>query len=220
MQGVPVLREGKRGCGYRKSGGLYLIGGVLAAPCAKLPIELTVCPVCRAGVKQTRGFTWIRPRELFADIDGTLPPCRLGDCVSCAVGPNAPERGGLLWIGKGFYKTPADFAAEAGRVGISRRLSGLPRDLVLGETWVYLAHPEAIVETCHCRLVETLGQRECAVCRGRGAVYKKGVFGAFRPTRVEKVVDETISDEEIEALYKRGIDPVIVEPIEDADDGE
>jgi hypothetical protein len=51
--------ESKRGCGYRKPGGLYLVSGGFAKTCYKLPIGLTVCPCCNQGIKPARGFTWI-----------------------------------------------------------------------------------------------------------------------------------------------------------------
>ena len=35
--------EGKRGCGFRKPGGLYMVSAV-SAPCGKLPTPLDICP--------------------------------------------------------------------------------------------------------------------------------------------------------------------------------
>ena len=51
--------EARRGCGYRKVGGLYLMGGTGGMPCCKMPIPLHVCPTCHGGIKQTRGWSWI-----------------------------------------------------------------------------------------------------------------------------------------------------------------
>ena len=49
--------EARRGCGYRKVGGLYLVGPKLEAGCGRLPL-VHVCPVCQSGIKQTRGWVW------------------------------------------------------------------------------------------------------------------------------------------------------------------
>lgn len=53
--------EARRGCGFRKVGGLYMVSGALSSPCERLPLELHVCPVCNAGIKQTRAWQWIKP---------------------------------------------------------------------------------------------------------------------------------------------------------------
>ena len=70
MTEVLILREAKRGCGYRKAGpdgtGLYLMGEITWSVCERLPFPLTVCPCCGAGVKHTRAFRWIEPTKLFA----------------------------------------------------------------------------------------------------------------------------------------------------------
>jgi hypothetical protein len=51
--------EAKRGCGYRKPGGTYLVSDSLGRECGKLPIPLDVCPTCHAGFKPTQGWTWV-----------------------------------------------------------------------------------------------------------------------------------------------------------------
>src|SRR5260370_22228167 len=42
--------EAKRGCGYRKAGGLYLVGGGIGLPCDRLPYEIHECPCCHMSV--------------------------------------------------------------------------------------------------------------------------------------------------------------------------
>src|SRR5215468_12521614 len=135
--------EPRRGCGYRKVGGLYLVSGGGGVPCDRLPIRLDVCPVCSHGFKQTRGFTWV---DLFGLTGGdhtlkskhvmnptaTGPadvPCGcfgltqigVGDCPVCC--PKRVGKAGLLWIGEKFYKTTRDFMAEGIAMGLSRRIS-------------------------------------------------------------------------------------------------
>jgi hypothetical protein len=123
---VAVHKEFKRGCGYRKKGGTYMVSLMpQELPTSGFPIELSVCPCCNAGIKFSRGFQWIQPRLLFGD-------------------ESLPERAGLIWIGGGFYSTPKDFIDEARALGVSRRIATVPRGLVIGETRIYLAHKRAI----------------------------------------------------------------------------
>jgi hypothetical protein len=42
--------EPKRGFGYRKVGGIYLVSGGKGRPCGCLPIPLHTCPSCRADI--------------------------------------------------------------------------------------------------------------------------------------------------------------------------
>lgn len=156
--------ETERGCGYRKLGGLYMIGGGEMFTCHRLPFPLHVCPTCGGGIKQARGWSWIQPRALFKE--DNEPRCIPPDehvharrltrgrrqpsaaphaCVMCPAGGQAgtPERAGLLWVGERFYPTPEDFLHEAQTQGISKRLSQLPKDFEPGITVVYVAHPKA-----------------------------------------------------------------------------
>jgi hypothetical protein len=45
----PMAVEPKRGCGYRKVGGIYLVSGGEGRPCGCLQIPLHTCPSCRAA---------------------------------------------------------------------------------------------------------------------------------------------------------------------------
>lgn len=200
---IQMSTEGPRGCGYRKEGGLYMVSGKLTDPCGKLPMELTVCPTCSQGIKPARGWTWIRPRELFGTdacsetLDVDAP------CDGCPAGPASPEKGGLIWIGQKFYKTTEAFLEEAGKMGVSRRITAVPKGFKLGEDFVYLAHREAVPQN--------------------GAERLPGVFCVFKPQRIEKVVGivkdpstgecfNNLPDEpELAALQKRGITPVIID---------
>jgi hypothetical protein len=117
--------EEKRGCGYRKVGGLYLICFGAGRHCGKMPVKCEVCPTCNAGIKPTRGWTWIDPVPHFAE-----RACDSGNCRACPLGSdNLTDLGpvGLIWIGEQFYPTPQAFVAEAGRMGISRRIPAIPK---------------------------------------------------------------------------------------------
>lgn len=189
---IEIRQDKKRGCGWRKPGGIYLVSAGLAAPCGKLPIPLTVCPTCGNGVKPARGWTWI---------DGTT----LAKCPM-----SGTPKVGLLWVGDKFY-SPDTFTREAAQQGVSRRISTIPKDFKLGETWVWFAHRKAITEPCpDCKETST---SKCKRCDGDGSIYTAGIFHAFKPTAIEYVVKGDESDEELERIVKRGITPVRIEKV-------
>ena len=192
---IETRREKERGCGYRKGGGLYLVSGEMGVYCGKLPFELKSCPCCGEGIKPSRGFTWIQAK-LIEDAE-----CNSGDQCRCSMSQepwnlNPEEKLGLMWVGGNFYKTTHDFVSEAMRMGISKRIAQIPKDLVVGQTWVLLAHREAVV----------------SIQLGGNAVKKPGVFQAFRPTAIEYVVKGDESEKELKRLEKRGIKLVRVIP--------
>jgi hypothetical protein len=182
-----MAQEARRGCGYRKVGGLYLCGGGLGTPCCKLPIELHVCPTCNGGIKQTRSWQWIDPQPWLKGA------CTHAGRICPAADPGRlGERVGLLWIGARFYAMPADFMAEATAMGVSRRITAVPRGFELGKTFVFLVHP---------RMKQTAD-----------GDWIGGVFHIFKPERIEKIVTETQAQDETEMhkLADAGIRPVIV----------
>lgn len=191
MASVQVRRDQKRGCGWRKSGGLYLVPDGPSAPCGMLPIPLDVCPTCHHGIKPARSWTWVSADALIAGRQ-----CGLGAdaCGGCFFKRASLGKVGLLWVGGAFYPTPEHWTQEALKQGVSRRIPALPRGFVLGETWVFVAHRDAI----------PVGADE----------FIAGVFHAFKPRAVEFVVRGTETDEELDAMIKRGITPVRIERVE------
>lgn len=224
MASIRTSVEGARGCGYRKPGGIYLVSPALAEPCSKLPIELHSCPVCSSGIKPARGWTWIQP-------DPLLDPgphgskrhdrvCPLGTAIDWSEvdDEGRRRRAGLIWIGEKFYSTPREFMAEASSMGVSRRVSKVPREFVLGETWVALAHRVAIAGECeHGVPPETI----CRACPDEvsSAGWLPGVFTFFRPSAIEYIVTGDESEDELDALEARGFDLVRVIPSGDDDEG-
>jgi hypothetical protein len=197
-----MATEAKRGCGYRKVGGLYLVAKGLGTPCDRLPLPLHVCPTCGNGIKQIRGFQWIEAALLSAQ-PKVCKGRSDGSCLTCPVcSPNetltAPAgKAGLLWIGEAHYATPTDWEQEANRLGVSRRISALPDGLVFGQTWVMVAHPKAIKSTCgaafakdgvarNCR--QDFPDRDCKTCGGTGVKAEPGIFHAFKPQACELIV--------------------------------
>jgi hypothetical protein len=182
-----VVTEERRGCGYRKPAkdgvGIYLVGPKTGLPCERLPWPLDRCPCCGGGVKPSRGWQWIVPRTLIglpvAPCAGPRPAIAPRDaemlCRLCPLGLGMPAgRHGLLWIGERFYPSPDDFMQEARRMGLSRKIRAVPREFVLGETVVYLAHRAT-----------PLGEFD----EETGSM-KRGpaIFTTFRPTGIDLVV--------------------------------
>lgn len=204
-----TLREGKRGCGYRVAGGLYLRSPGSGRPCGLLPIPLVSCPTCGHGIKFCRGWTWINVAALaamkpdgckgiYTDFKNAITTDTT--CGDCPLADAKIQRAGLLWIGEKFYKTPEAWAKEARDMGVCRRIKSVPHGFKLGETWVALAHIRAIpapimadVETCP----------------------TPGIFRLFKPTAIEYVTKGDETEEQLADLEKRGITPVKVERIEE-----
>lgn len=187
--------EKKRGCGYRKVGGVYLVCPPIGMDCDRLPFELTVCPCCGAGIKFSRGFTWIEPVKLFEGdhpyhkdmINGEMAVSYGCQCLKlCPV--CYPEthfvntdgksiKAGLLWVGEKHYSVES-FSAEAGELGISKRIAAVPHGFEVGKTWVFLAHKKAIQPNA----VKFLNSNDA------GEDPKAAIFMAFRPQAIEKIV--------------------------------
>ncbi len=205
--------EDKRGCGWRKPGGIYLVGPPTGQPCCKLPFPLTTCPCCGAGIKPSRGWTWV-DGSLFI---GNGPPIscmkELDEAMLCPLSnPIKLEKCGLLWVGEGFYKTPADFLTEARNQGISRRLSTVPKGFEPGKTWVLLAHRFG-------HWLKDPEPEDYDMDRGgklnpeiKKAICKPAIFSVFRPMAIEYVVRGDETEEELERVVARGMVPVDVNP--------
>lgn len=218
IDGGKVVVEIKRGCGFRKIGGIYIVGGVSGLECPNIPYKVCNCPVCGGGVKQSRGFTWIRPNRLF-DAPETSDCANLGIEVEITYHDGSKEKSrncnktgkicpffnsgahGLMWVGTRFYPTPKDFADEAAAMGVSKRISQIPRNFKAGRTWMYVAHPK-VFEVDEKNPDTNLTEK----------VWKAGVFLIFKPERIEMLITETQSKDVdlLKDLKKRGITPVIV----------
>lgn len=203
--------EARRGCGYRKIGGLYLVGSGAGQACDRLPIALTICPTCKAGIHQSRGWTWINIHGL---VGGPHKDCK--DKFPCPLCTETEQMGevGLLWIGERFYRTPGEFMAEGAGMGISRRIAAIPRGFKVGQTWVLLAHRKTGCQNCAGSGWDGDTKEACVPCKGNGHI--PGIFYVFRPTRLEKIVKQSDYEdaEAMDSLRKRGITPV---PVPDND---
>jgi hypothetical protein len=232
--------EKRRGCGYRKVGGLYLVGGTgIWVLCDRLPILLDVCPACGGGIKPGLGFTWMSPKGLLEgdhiiervhfekEAYESRDTGEKGVALSEQCGEkdilclNPPDRAGLMWVGSKFY-TPSSFIKEAKEMGASKRINAIPKGFVVGETWVILAHRQAATKTFEDHEFFTKGgesRDKCIYCgKAKNGILgyndpalqkctrrMPGVFSAFKPERIEKLVDDDTPPDEIAALEKRGI---------------
>jgi len=209
---IELRTDQKRGCGWRKKGGLYLISEGPGRGCGRLPIILSSCPTCGGGIRQTRGWTWVNGAKL-----AETEVCTAEACTGCPLADlSGMTKVGLLWVGAAFYETPEAFTAEANAMGISRRISAIPRDFKIGESWCWLAHPRGVKNPEPApELDPAMADDEEAVAafEAEKKEYREwlpAVFRIFRPQRIEYVVRGDESDEDIERLVERGITPVLV----------
>lgn len=206
---IELRNDRKRGCGYRKPGGLYFVSNSPGIPCGRLPVALDRCPTCDAGIKPSRSATWVDAGELL-----TKRGCK-APATQCAGCPTITGRHLLIWIGEQFYPTPDAWMKESSSQGVSRRIGAVPRDFVLGETWVLVAHRRAM-PVVPCGEPFDLVGTSCARAQGHPGAhhsdreYHAGIFHAFRPQAIEYVVKGTETEEELAALRERGITPVKV----------
>jgi len=194
MANIRISVEHRRGCGFRKQGGIYLVSPGTGFGCGLLPIPLTVCPCCGSGYRHNRGFTWINPAAIAAQSGNACK--RPEGCSICPLADAKVQKAGMIWIGASFYKTPDIFDAEAQRLGISRRVQAIPQGFKIGESWIALAHIYAIQPT--------------EVDLAAGTKAKPGIFRLFKPQAIEYVVKGTETEEELERLEKRGFSLVKV----------
>lgn len=210
---IKNLVEGERGCGFRKEGGLYLMGGAGGSACCKLPFPLTVCPCCGGGIKFGRGFGWINT-DLFQDgqpcsmpgtelirdaFPGMITNKAFDDLAQTCIVNKPGQRIGLMWVGHKYY-TPETFTKEARQMGISKRISQLPRGIKPGETWIALAHKKAFT-------------RQMTAENGTEftTIHEPGIFMVFKLTSIQYVVHEGDGDDYLETLEKKGIELVTVQ---------
>lgn len=201
MPNIPTIIDvidHERGCGKRKPGGLYLRSDNFGSSCGKLPLPLSVCPCCSAGVKPSRGWTWIDATKLFEGIACRNARLSTAACGQCPLNEGL-GKAGLLWVGEGFYKTPEIWIQEAMEFGISRRIAHIPIGFKLRETWVLMAHRKAITDYSVPNVV----------------TLRPGVFQIFLPTRIEYVVSGKETQEQLCQLEKQGVTLVRVRMAED-----
>jgi len=202
--------EEKRGCGYRKVHGLYLMGSGMAASCDQLPFVLKECEYCGFIPHMFRGFTWIDKRYLLPDhlyVNG----CKCSDteenlhpCPICHPSFIDQERYGFMWVSKMHY-TPESFIKEAQKMKVSKRISYIPKDLKIG-SWILVAHKKVAVSIKEFSEYQIEGKK----LRSE-PIYIPAIFYAFKLQRIEYLIWESeATPMYLEELKKKGLTPIII----------
>lgn len=207
------MSEPLRGCGHRKIGGLYLTGDPgITLICDGLPLELESCGCCGFIPPFSRNLQRLHPQYIFqAELKKHKKTCGVGSQMLCSCPPTCPicspveqKSFGLMFVGKKHY-TPRSFIREAEQLGVCKRIPDVPKWLVLGETWVLLAHSEVPKVS-----LEKLKKNEMHM---KEPEKMRAIFYAFKPQRIEMPMWKgEITNDEILLLEKRGITPVLLDP--------
>jgi len=189
----------------------------MGEPCERLPVPLDCCSACGAGIKQTRSIRWMKPEVLLNQAKAcAFNPNHCPRCVVCQ--PVLLERNAqpkdkmaLYWVGEQFYPTPQDWTIEAMKLGVSRRIASIPKELVLGKSWVCVAHPKAVP-------VPKNVKKEGDLVEHEEIEMKPGIFHAFVPQAIELIVTPSMKEEKwvMEMVEKHGVRLVEV-PEDDPD---
>lgn len=159
---------GKRGCGHRQIGGMYLIFDGAMGICKRLPIIEPECDCCGRPMKFNRTATQIKPLALLGEHDCEAEDC---DCAKkpCFVCHPSDEYAYIMWVGRKFYTTES-FIEEAFTMGISKRVSGVPKRIKPGTKFYFM-------------------MKNCVTVIENGKKYQKdGLFFASQITRIERCV--------------------------------
>lgn len=188
----------KRECGYVQLHKLYLTiePGGLVHHCDRLPIALEPCPTCGCVPHFSRGITKIDPYQLW----GIHESCNCGNnCPLCNPKPADEVTSFLMWVGEKFY-TVESFCNEGDKLGVSKAIPFIPKDFVLGNSWVYFARRNYVdkVEGSH--------------PDPKKVKKVDGIFSGYRPTKINYVITETEAEDEelMKNLQEKGITAVVV----------
>lgn len=199
---IQTVEDHKRGCGWRKAGGMYLMGSGDSFKCGRLPIPFGTCPCCGYGIRPSRQPTWVDADKIIYASEKVCDQAE-HDCERCPINKAFTEESFgqalLIWIGERHYPTVDHFEREAEQQGVSRRIQAIPRGFVVNKTWVLLAHPKAIATR---------------PAMGEPVEFTPAIFHIFRPTRVEYVCNGDESEEEVEGLIARKLTPIVIQRVE------
>ncbi|HMG11404.1 MAG TPA: hypothetical protein VK609_22975 [Mucilaginibacter sp.] len=194
---ITIYIEKKRGCGFKKPGGIYLIGSSdKAGACCRLPFELKTCECCGSSVTFSRGYTWINTGMFcYNNIAGA-------DCTGICILNEPGKPIGLMWVGENNYPHVKDFERESNAIGVSKRLNVIPKGLSAGD-WVALAHNKAI---------PVFNEMDPADPNAPLVTYKPGVFMVFKIEKLQYVVKGSESDDDLQKIADKNIELITVVP--------
>jgi len=216
--------EKRRSCGFRKIGKIYLVGEGIFAPCDRLPFVLKPCECCGHVPTQNRGVSRLHRKYLGGQhyvikeaIDGErrFAPCSCESICPICYPDDIPEDKlidgefvCLMWVGSRYY-TARSFAREADEMGVCKAINQLPKGLVLGKTWILLAHPEVPIYIDPQYLKALEGWKLGEEARDKLAPVppeRPAIFYAFTPKRVEMLLSESeCTPEKLKEYAERGI---------------
>jgi hypothetical protein len=202
-----IYGETERGCGWRHIGGFYLMGSGMGQGCDALPLDLEPCGECgfelpkKLRVMMSVHSGYLRPKIL---VKHSLPKDsekvgeKCSDKFPCPVcNMKFGKKFLLMTVAKEFY-SPESFIEEARKYGVSKRIrpETLPKEFELGKTWVFLAHKEAI------RTKDS--NPDILTDERKLGEYKRGLFYAFKPKRIEAIVGDNEKPEKVKDLEDEG----------------
>ncbi len=203
LDDIRESEEEKRGCGFRKVGGLYLVTDpiLFTKPCYKLPVSTN-----KYGIKQARNITYIeRKTNIYKMFVNMICPsndknhydtqnCDACKALHCPLGSENlienKQKIYLLWIGKQYYPTPQKWIDEAAKQGISRKVKFIPDDIEIGKSIVAVAHSKVKFD------LNMFNSSDEESAKGGTFRIKPGIFFAFRPQRIEYIVNMKKLDDE------------------------
>ncbi len=237
---IKISIESKRGCGYRKAGGLYLVGESFGEGCHRLPFDLTLCPLCGHGIRPSRAWTWIEGYELFKPFCSNTSIGQVTRSADQGSGPilHQDPSGRVVFgdpgIGKDTHcfrcvicNPSLLFSTDEVKEGDEKPNRGKSGLIWVGEK--FYRFPESFIAEANriniSRRIKAVPQGfvlgetwvflahvKAIFNREDGKVtYKPGIFRAYQPTGIEYVVKGDETDEALEKKIKRGITLVKVE---------
>lgn len=187
--------EPARGCGLRVIHGLYLFGWGQSVICDRLKLLLEECKVCGQKIEFSRGISKLDAYKLFGEHEN----CK------CEAGPTCPichpEEDGsyfLMWVGSEY--TEESFIEEAKKMGFSKRIPWIPKDFILGKSWLFLAKKNN-TEVKLGKIVNKRGRKPMA----------SAIFYAVQPEAIHYLIkEEEATEKYVQELEEQGITPITV----------
>lgn len=206
-----MATEPIRICGYRKVGGIYIIGPQPGEKCDRLPYPIHLYPVCNSGIKFSGGFQWIDWAHYAGNHNSNINNQGEVECCNCS--PSCPvcnpsqkkQPFGVFWVGQEY--SPESFTEEACRLGISKRIPKKPRNLKPGDI-ILLAHNDAGKGL---DIPNRLGIPDDEVEEYNFGKNSPAIFLAFPVIRVEELIwQKDANEDKLLKMERAGITPVII----------
>jgi len=226
--------EPRRGCGYRKVGKLYVRGFGTFRECHRLPIPLTTCPVCGAGIGFTRGWMRLQAKKLLKECGEeviTCPQCgeqmirshmfdrNVWLCENCGIGiERAPEPCNCDENCEVCHPPEKAFMLWVGEKYYPTPHDFMSEAIELGVSKAVPSIPrdfelgKTLVYLAHRKAVDIYIPNKNTIT-GYKVEKHSGIFMSFRPTHFELLVKESdynAKKDEYDELEKKGIQIIVV----------